>query len=159
MLPAKFRFILENCIEGYLATCVNNQPYISLMKITPLLERSELIISTRKNTRKYQNLQQNPAVACLFHYRAPELEQDQSLLVLGEAREIAGDQIEFYRNIHTRKHPGRQPFLFGPDVAILTIGIVSLILADAQDQVLSWPSGSSEVSAEALGSEKQKTEP
>lgn len=131
-LPQPIAALLEEEKICFLATSWNDQPHLSMMNFTYLPEEELIILSTRMNTKKFRNMQQNPAVALLF-YRLP-----QSCTVFGRANVEQGEQSDSYRARHLVHHPGMAQFIVGPALAIITIRIESAITADLQDEVISW---------------------
>jgi len=124
--------LLEGEKICFLATCQSDKPHLSMMNYTYLPEEELIIISTRKNTKKFFNMQKNPAVALLI-YRIPL-----SCTIYGRADVEKGQRTEFYRTLHLAHHRDMQQFISGPEIAIITIRMESAMTADLQDEVISW---------------------
>ncbi|KAL7665149.1 Pyridoxamine 5'-phosphate oxidase putative domain-containing protein [[Candida] zeylanoides] len=69
MLPESVTSLLDSTRYVHLATCQNNVPHVSLMNYTYLRDSDgdKIIITTPKNTTKFENIQANPHVSLLVH--------------------------------------------------------------------------------------------
>ena len=131
-LPQSVYTLLEGEKICFLATCQNDKPHLSMMNYTYLPEEELIIVSTRRNTKKFFNMQKNPAVALLI-YRLPL-----SCTIYGRADVEQGERTEFYRTLHLAHHRDMQQFISGPEIGIITIRMESAMTADLQDEVISW---------------------
>lgn len=61
-----------------------------------------LVFGTSNKTRKYQNLQTNPKVSFVI---GTSHEARVTVQYLGTARELAGEELTKYQNVHIAKHP------------------------------------------------------
>lgn len=69
ILPESVTSLLKSTRFVHLATCQNNIPHVSLMNYTYYRdsETDYIIITTPKNTTKYENILANPNVSLLVH--------------------------------------------------------------------------------------------
>lgn len=66
-LPDEVVAVLKNSKLCYLATCYDGSPHLSLMNFTYFQGEEVIILSTRRNTLKFQQIIENPKVAVLIH--------------------------------------------------------------------------------------------
>lgn len=59
-----FRRISRLC---FLATQSNGEPHLSLMNFTYVQEEEVIVLSTRRNTKKFEQITESPKVAVLIH--------------------------------------------------------------------------------------------
>ncbi len=121
-----------------LATSHGNQPHLSLMNFTFVAKERTLILSSRRHTRKVQQLQENPRVALLVTPTGNASTQDMSCTLYGLAHVFPPGQGEPYRTKHKKQHPTMGTFIDGGDIAIITIRIDYATVANVQDQVRTW---------------------
>jgi nitroimidazol reductase NimA-like FMN-containing flavoprotein (pyridoxamine 5'-phosphate oxidase superfamily) len=131
-LPQSINSLLEGEKICFLATSQEDQPHLSMMNFTYLPAEELIILSTRRNTRKFFNMQKNSAVALLV-YRMPL-----SCTILGRAKIEEGEQAEHYRALHLARHKNMRQFISGPEIAVVTVRIEQAMTADLQDEVYSW---------------------
>lgn len=129
----------------FLATQTNNNdPHLSLMNFTYFQAEEILIMTTRKNTKKYDQMKQNKSVAVLIH-DFPNLDVDKDKtdgntvsITLNGFSSIINDEIiaNTYRNIHLQNNPDYKQFIEGNEVII--IRIEKARICDIKDKVTHW---------------------
>jgi nitroimidazol reductase NimA-like FMN-containing flavoprotein (pyridoxamine 5'-phosphate oxidase superfamily) len=131
MLEQMTAMVLENDI-CVLATAGGNRPHCSLMAYCPDPEGRRIYMTTRRDSRKFENLAENPAVSLLIDDRGRRpREKTRALTVSGTCREVsdpkeregAGRGLLF-------AHPRLASFLNDPDAAILCVQVESFLLLD-----------------------------
>jgi nitroimidazol reductase NimA-like FMN-containing flavoprotein (pyridoxamine 5'-phosphate oxidase superfamily) len=116
-----------------LATATKNRPYCSLMAYACNETCSELYMLTGRETRKYRNLMENPAVSILIDTRRSNLESDHkrttALTLSGKFEPVMSRSEErgMREGIKTR-HPGLGDLLDDPDTEVVRIKIDSYLL-------------------------------
>ena len=128
----------------FLATQTTNDPHLSLMNFTYYQPEEILIMTTRKNTKKYEQMVTNKQVAVLIH-DFPNLDIDKnktdgntvSITLNGTSSIIHNQDIATkYRNIHLEKNPDYTQFIEGNEVII--IRIEKARICDIKDRVTHW---------------------
>lgn len=113
----------------FLATQTTNDPHLSLMNFTYYQPEEILIMTTRKNTKKYEQMVTNKQVAVLIH-DFPNLDIDKNKtdgntvsITLNSVCSIIHNQdvAAKYRNIHLEKNPDYTQFIEGNEVIIIRI--------------------------------------
>ncbi|TJX15183.1 pyridoxamine 5'-phosphate oxidase family protein [Tissierella creatinini] len=119
-----------------LATCKDNEPYLSLMNFTFDEESQRIILSSRRNSKKFENILSNREVSLLIHNDNPgtPLEDIVSVTINGKAYEEDA-QRDYYQKLHTTKHNNRHQFIIGDEIAILLVSIDKIHTSDIHDQV------------------------
>jgi hypothetical protein len=107
-----------------------------------------MIMTTRRDTKKYQSLDQNPKVAILIHdfetlRQGGEQTQRRnegtfSVTVYGDVKIIDKDNDEMYRSHHLRCNPQYEQFITGTDIAVLVIQPQYARICNVLDQVSVW---------------------
>ena len=128
----------------FLATQSSNDPHLSLMNFTYYQPEEILIMTTRRNTKKFEQMITNNKVAVLIH-DFPNLDIDKnktngntvSITLNGFSNIIHDENIAIkYRNIHLQKNPDYAQFIEGNEVII--IRIEKARICDINDQVKHW---------------------
>lgn len=159
-LPKPVASALERSCLCFLATAgAANEPHLSLMRFTYTAgledECSEvLIISTRRNTKKYELIASNQSVALLVHdfdaehsndasnYRSlQEGRTKYSITLNGIVKEQSGDLAERYRAIHLAANEAYSQFIVGDDIAIITVNLHCARVCDVNDRVSHFAKG------------------
>jgi nitroimidazol reductase NimA-like FMN-containing flavoprotein (pyridoxamine 5'-phosphate oxidase superfamily) len=118
-----------------LATVSGGKPHCSLMAYVADDDCREIYMVTHRETSKYKNLKENPAVSLLIDTREergafPGVEA-RALTVSGVFQEI--DEEEKRAGVHARlldRHPNLGAFLDDSDAELLCIRVNSFLLLD-----------------------------
>jgi nitroimidazol reductase NimA-like FMN-containing flavoprotein (pyridoxamine 5'-phosphate oxidase superfamily) len=113
-----------------LATAAGEKPYCSLMAYITDENCEKIYMATLRNTRKYKNLTENPAVSVLIDTRekSPRSEA-QALTVEGVYAKIESEEKR--KKVQTKLlaiHPHLDGLINHPDAEILCIEIRSFLL-------------------------------
>lgn len=113
-----------------LATLAGNKPYCSLMAYTTNKDCTEIYMATRRSTRKFRNLIENPAVSLMIDTRETlPRSQARALTVEGECSFMKeGSQKQQVRAKLTAAHPHLKDFVGHPENEILCVRIKSFLL-------------------------------
>ena len=122
--------LLKNEKLCTIATCVENKPYLSLMNFTYVEGENKVILSTRRNSKKYHNILKNKQISLLLFSSDSEL----SATFLGTAKTIAGKKEKLYREMHMNKNNMPQ-FILGDHIGLVVFSIEQIIVSNKQDQV------------------------
>ena len=104
-----------------------------------------IVLSTRKDTLKLQNLLQSPQVAILVH-DFPHLQNSKkenygntySITLYGTTRVADGDEADFFRQKHLEHNPKSKVFIQGKNIAIVLVNVTSARICNAADKVETW---------------------
>jgi len=118
-----------------LATVSQGKPHCSLMSYISDEEGREIYLVSHKQTKKYGNLVENPAVSLLIDTREAEKGQRRifikALTVSGEFQTIKDPgKRDFIRSKFIKRHPHLTDFLSDPGAEIFSIKIKSFQLLD-----------------------------
>ncbi|MFP3981558.1 MAG: pyridoxamine 5'-phosphate oxidase family protein [Desulfobacterales bacterium] len=118
--------LLRNRRHCVMATAAGNQPYCSLMLYTVNADCTRIFMCTRRNTRKYRNLKENPRVSLLIDSR--DQPRPRALTVEGVTEAFAGDpERQQVRDVMLTAHPELQALLDSPDAALICIRVKSVL--------------------------------
>ncbi len=88
--------LITNETFAILSSEGKGQPHASLIAATAYKELKSLLFATYKNTRKYENILQNPKVAILFDNRSCEIKSSKEIVVItdfGVTNEIVAENL------------------------------------------------------------------
>mmetsp|Transcript_1247 Transcript_1247/g.1294 ORF Transcript_1247/g.1294 Transcript_1247/m.1294 type:complete len:129 (+) Transcript_1247:131-517(+) len=118
------------------------------MNFTYYQEEECLILCTRKDTKKYQQIKNNPKIAVLIHdfphLAATDGDENHgktfSVTLNGycEVYDAGNSRSEKYRNIHLTNNPNYSQFICGNDIAVIKIFIEKARICDFNDKVSYW---------------------
>ena len=119
-----------------MATITDRKPYCSLMAYVTNRDCTEIYMVTHRQTQKYQNLMENPAVSLLIDTRdTSPRSQARAMTVEGVYREIRNlDKENKVRQKLLSAHPHFSEFLEHPEAEVLRIKIISFLLLDGLTQ-------------------------
>uniref|UniRef100_A0A7S1U2J8 Pyridoxamine 5'-phosphate oxidase N-terminal domain-containing protein n=1 Tax=Phaeomonas parva TaxID=124430 RepID=A0A7S1U2J8_9STRA len=152
-LPAEVVGLLRSTSLCHLSTQGNDGgPHLSLMRFTYVQAEEKILISTRRNTAKFEYLSQNPSVALLVHdfphlgagggeaeVDAEEAEgRTYSITLNGQAHVEDGDVAECYRALHLAENPEYEQFIVGQDIAIVSVTVDTARICNIDDKVKYW---------------------
>ena len=131
----KIRTVIQEQSSCVLATASKNRPHCSLMAYATKSSCDEIYLMTLKDSRKYQNMCENPAVSLLIDTRQDTLKSDptetMALTVSGRLDRIIKDtERKRIRKELSRKHPGLKDFLENPEGEPVKIIIESYLLLE-----------------------------
>lgn len=125
-------------VTGSPSTAVAHySPHLCLMRFVwvsdPLHEGGgSLVLSTRRDSRKFFALQRNPHVAVLVHDDSALL----SVTVYGDAEVCDGDEAERLRALHLARNPEYAQFISDRQrIAVVRIRVRTCRTADVNDRV------------------------
>jgi hypothetical protein len=97
-LPEEVTKLLESCALCYLSTSSQGAPHLSLMNFTYSKEHELVILSTRRNTRKFNDLLKSPKIALLVHdfdeLTSSGSPTKSSITLYGRAKAVEGEFAE-----------------------------------------------------------------
>ena len=131
----KIRTVLREQGTCVLATASENRPHCSLMAYASNSSCDEIYLMTLKDSRKYQNMCENPAVSLLMNTRQESFQSDPTeslaLTLSGRFdRTMTDREKEQIREKLSRKHRGLQDFLENPEGEPVRIIIESYLLLE-----------------------------
>lgn len=119
-----------------LATVAGQKPYCSLMAYTTNKNCEEIYMVTHKNSTKYQNMLQNPAVSLLIDTRESS-PRSQAKALTAEGVFCAIEKVERRRQVAVkllRRHPHLDAFMQHPAADVFCVKISSFLLLDGLQQ-------------------------
>ncbi len=131
-IPKDIKNLLKNKNLCTMATSWEDKPYLSLMNFTYVEAENKVILSSRKNSKKYNNIQKNKNISLLIFSSSDQL----SATFLGTAVIINEEdkKEKHYRKMHMKKSNMPQ-FILGDNIALIVFNIEQIIISDNQDQV------------------------
>ena len=151
-LPKPVADALERSCLCFLATAGKLEPHLSLMRFTYTASLEEnnsevMIISTRRDTKKYDIITENNNVALLVHdfdassgsdesnYSSVAGQTRYSITLNGTVKVQEGELAERYRQIHLSANPAYSQFIVGDEIAIITVNLERARVCDVNDRV------------------------
>jgi len=118
-----------------LATVSNNRPHCSLMAYVANEAATEIYMVTFKNTKKYQNLRENPWVSLLIDTREEDLgsrrPRAKAITVTGVFEQIRDHNLRHQiRETLLSRHAQLEGFADHPEAEVFSIRIHSFLLLD-----------------------------
>lgn len=113
-----------------LATIEENKPYCSLMAYATNDDGTEIYMATRRSTKKFRNLSENPAVSLMIDTRE-DIPRSQARALTAEGTCTLIEDHSMKQLIEARLlsiHPHLKDFLFHSDNEILSVKIRSFLL-------------------------------
>ena len=135
--------VLDVAEHAYLATVEGGAPHLSLMRYTfqDLPELGHvLILTTRRDTKKFAALIAQPKVAVLIHdFQAGSHETGTlSITVYGNAVEMHGEVAERLRAAHVARNPHYEQFIIGDNIAVISVQVTLARMCTVGDIVETW---------------------
>jgi nitroimidazol reductase NimA-like FMN-containing flavoprotein (pyridoxamine 5'-phosphate oxidase superfamily) len=112
-------------------TKIGEQPYTNLVAFAATDDLKRILFSTRRSTRKFENLFSNNKVSMLIDNRSnkeEDLHKAKAVTIIGTVREVKDNKKEISAKILIKKHPYMIDFLSSPTTAILEIDVEKYIL-------------------------------
>lgn len=147
--PPVIRNMLSTCRLAYLSTAQGNSSHLSLMRLTYCDDDEDgevVIMTTNKNTKKFEMLKKQNGVAILIH-DFPQFDSDKkndrkgvhSITLNGRCIIMEdGPKTESYRARHLEHNPDYPQFIIGPDIMVLCVAITSARICNIKDEVTKW---------------------
>ena len=144
--PKEVRDLLRTSHLAYLSTVDKSlsSSHLSLMRFTYCHDKEDgevVIMSTNKQTKKFDMLQQQKGVALLIHDfgSGTETNGQYSITLNGECRIVEdAAKREEYRQLHLQHNPEYPQFIVGDHIAILRVDVKSARICNIHDQVVHW---------------------
>lgn len=117
-----------------LASYGDGQPYCSLMAFAVTDDLKHLIVTTKRQTHKFANIQQHPRISLLVDNRrnqADDFQQAIAVTVLATATEPAPTELEQFLSLYLFKHPYMRSFCASPDCAVLKLQVERYLVVSA----------------------------
>jgi nitroimidazol reductase NimA-like FMN-containing flavoprotein (pyridoxamine 5'-phosphate oxidase superfamily) len=133
MLPKMKRMLKEKDI-CVLATVSGNQPHCSLMAYVAAADGREIYMMTLRDTKKYKNLTQNPAVSLLIDTReddvGPQKSRAKALTVNGIFQRVDREKQARIRPRLLRRHPHLRDLFAKGEAEIFAVRVESFQLLE-----------------------------
>ena len=150
--PPSVVALLRSSALCYLSTVADGTPHLSLMNFTYCQEEEKIVMSTRRDTKKFAALLSLPRVALLLHdfpdqhsNHREDAEQEgsygrtYSITLYGGVTEEQGAEAERLRTMHLQRHgPSMEQFISGENVAIISVNVDKARICNDMDKVTEW---------------------
>ena len=117
-----------------MATVSGNRPHCSLMAYVVAADGREIYMMTRRDTKKYRNLTENPAVSLLIDTReedaGPQRSRARALTVDGKFQALDRERQIRIRPRLLRRHPHLRDLFAKGDAEIFAVRIESFQLLE-----------------------------
>jgi len=120
----------KSCV---LATAVDNRPYCSLMGYVAEEDCRHIYLLTRRDSRKYRNLVQNPSCSLLIDSRSRQEDRAlaQALTIEGACTMVDDkSRAAAITARFNRTHPHLKGFCEDPDAVLLDVAVDCFLLLD-----------------------------
>lgn len=127
-----------------LATVCDGQPYCSLVAFASSSDFREIYFATRRNTRKFRNIQAQSRVSLLVDTRSnrgTDFQDAVAVTVLGEVREPTNLERQERLNIFLEKVPHLREFADSEDCALLIVDVETYLVVSQFEDVKEWRIG------------------
>ncbi len=109
-----------------LSTSDMGKPYCSLIAFVATDDLNHIIFATTRATRKFDNLDREPAVCILVDNRSnteADFQDGIAVTALGEAHELHGSEKELFVEKYITRYPYLKEFVTSPACAMLRVDI------------------------------------
>ncbi len=130
--------LLKSQTTGVLATEKEHRPYANLVAFSYTDDLKRIIFVTPTDTTKYRNLSVNPRVSMIVDVRKndpADFSGSMAVTVLGQAREIIGDEKAELMPSHSERLPGLSGFIDSHAIALFQIEVDVYILAQGLTEI------------------------
>jgi len=146
-LPEAIVNLLKSSRLCFLATQADGEPHISLMNFTYHQDEEVIIMCTRRNTKKFDQMSCSSSVAILIHDFPHLNEQASSSQTHGKTYSVtlngvsqalpenSADEAK-YRSIHLQRNPDYSQFIEGN--AVILVKVDCARSCDIKDRVQFW---------------------
>jgi len=136
------------CLCHMGVTLEDGKTHLCLMNFTYVPEDEIIILTTRRNTTKYQAIEKLDLVTLLIHdfptdkaSRAADTgyTKTHSITLYGNVSILSGDDAEEMRSKHLKRHgENYSQFIIGENIAVLRVDVSSAKLCNIKDEVTTW---------------------
>jgi nitroimidazol reductase NimA-like FMN-containing flavoprotein (pyridoxamine 5'-phosphate oxidase superfamily) len=136
------------CLCHLGVTLDDGKTHLCLMNFTYVKEEETLILTTRRNTTKYQAIEKIDLVTLLIHDFPTDKSarsvdsgyaKTHSITLYGNASILSGEDAEEMRLKHLQRHGDKySQFIIGKDIAVLKVEVSSAKLCNIKDEVTMW---------------------
>ena len=123
---------------GVLATQKNGEPYASLVGVAASPDLKHLVFTTRRGSRKYENLNADSRVAMLVDSRSnrsSDFQEAIAVTVIGRAEESRKTEENPLFGMYLSKHPQLREFAMSPDCALVKITVEKYLIVSKFEEV------------------------
>lgn len=125
-LKKTLRDLFLNQKLAVLSTSDRGKPYCSLIAFMVTDDLKHLIFATTRSTRKYDNLDREPAVCILIDNRSnteADFQDGIAVTALGTAMEIQDEERDIFAEKYISRYPYLEEFITSPTCAMLKVNI------------------------------------
>ena len=136
------------CLCHMGVTLEDGKTHLCLMNFTYVPEEEIIIMTTRRNTTKYQALQKLDLATLLLHdfptHKANRIADNtyaktHSITLYGRVTILSGEDAEQMRSKHLLRHGDKySQFIIGENIAVLQVEVSSAKLCNINDEVTTW---------------------
>ena len=136
------------CLCHMGVTLEDGKTHLCLMNFTYVPEEEIIIMTTRRNTTKYEAIQKLDLATLLIHdfptdkaARAADAAyaKTHSITLYGSVTILSGEDAENMRSKHLLRHGDKySQFIIGENIAVLQVEVNSAKLCNIKDEVITW---------------------
>lgn len=129
-IPKYIKEILKKEKLCTMATCWKDEPYLSTMIFSYLDLENKIILSTKKDSKKFYNIKKNKNVSLLIFSEKKEL----SITFVGTVEIVKNEKEKYYKEIHMNNNK-RQQFISGDTISLMIFNIKKITVSNNKDEV------------------------
>ncbi len=127
---------------GVLATAASDRPHAVWMAFAAVAQGRELVLASRRGTRKYREVTNNPHVALVIGHEQrqwPRAARRVGVTAVGSAEVVAGAELVGASNAFVGRNPDLAGFVADSDCALLRVRVDGYRVAEGIDAVIWCP--------------------
>ncbi|MBI9086846.1 MAG: pyridoxamine 5'-phosphate oxidase family protein [Desulfobacterales bacterium] len=143
--PEKFRARLAELVASQrlavLSTHSDGQPYASLIAVAATEDLETYLFTTPRASRKFANLQRNPAVALLLENasnRPADFQHAMAVTITGKAETVSANEFDRFDAIFLARHPELKSFVQAETTARIRVAAESFYLVRHFQEVMTY---------------------
>lgn len=124
--------VLKTQSLGILATQTEEYPYLTLVSFVSSNDIKTIIFATLKESRKYENIQENKKVSIFIGSQKNIIEDykdAKALSFYGIIKKTTKKQSSEYKKLYLKKHPHFAEFLSDPQCKLMVISVKKITLS------------------------------
>jgi hypothetical protein len=127
---------------GVVATAASDRPHAAWMAFAPVAQGRELVLASRRGTRKYRDLTSNPHVSVVIDHEQRQwlrAARRVGVTAVGSAEVVAGAEVVGARSAFVARNPDLAGFVAESDCTLLRIRVDGYRVAEGIDAVTWCP--------------------
>ncbi|MGM0379821.1 MAG: pyridoxamine 5'-phosphate oxidase family protein [Bacillota bacterium] len=129
-IPKYIKEIIKREKLCTMATCWKDEPYLSTMIFTYLDLENKIILSSKRDSKKFFNIKKNKNVSILIFSKDKEL----SITLVGNVEIVKKEKEKHYKKIHMNNSK-RSQFIKGDSISLIIFKIEKITVSNNEDEV------------------------